>query len=399
MVEVFDNVVRGEGIYILCLPVKWNQEDLKDIRPYIFLELFFMIAIILGTRPEIIKMSSIIRECDKKQIDYFILHTGQHYSYSMDRVFFEQLNLPNAKYNLDVGSGMHGDQTAKMLGGIENVLLREKPDSVLVQGDTNTVLAGALSACKLNIKVGHVEAGLRSYDRKMPEEINRVLTDHCSDYLFAPTEKSEQILLKEGIAKEKIFVTGNTVVDAVYQNLKLLKSDLLKEFGLQQKRYILVTAHRQENVDHRERFKNILDGVNLVSKELDLPIIYPIHPRSMNMIKKLGLNMNGNINFIEPLDYLSFLQLEANAKLVLTDSGGVQEETCILNVPCVTLRDNTERPETIEVGSNILAGTEPEMILKCARSMLSRKKDWMNPFGDGKASERIVNIMIIMDME
>lgn len=353
-----------------------------------------MIAIILGTRPEIIKMSPVIRECEKQNIDYFILHTGQHYSYNMDKVFFDQLNLPEAKYNLDTGSGIHGVQTARMLAGIEKVLIEEKPDAVLVEGDTNTVLAGALSACKLHIKVGHVEAGLRSYDRQMPEEINRILTDHCSDYLFAPTEKSSQILLSEGIAREKISVTGNTIVDAVYQNLKLSRIDILKNLGLQQKRYILVTAHRQENVDCPEKFKDILEGINLVSKELELPVIYPIHPRSMNMMKQFGLNTNHSINFIEPLDYLGFLQLEANARLVLTDSGGVQEEACILNVPCVTLRDNTERPETIDVGSNILAGTEPEIIMKCAMGMLSRKNGWSNPFGDGKASDRIVKVTV-----
>jgi UDP-N-acetylglucosamine 2-epimerase (non-hydrolysing) len=310
----------------------------------------------------------------------------------MDKVFFDQLNLPEPEYNLDVGSDTHGEQTARMLAGIEKVLIKEKPDAVLVEGDTNTVLAGALSACKLHIKVGHVEAGLRSYDRQMPEEINRILTDHCSDYLFAPTEKSEQILLKEGIAREKIYVTGNTVVDAIYQNLKLSGNDVLEDMGLQQKGYILVTSHRQENVDCPEKFKGILDGVILVSKELGLPVIYPIHPRSMNMMKEFSLNMNCGINFIEPLDYLCFLQLEANAMLVLTDSGGVQEETCILNVPCVTLRNNTERPETIDVGSNILAGTEPEIIMKCAMSMLSRKNGWRNPFGDGKASERIIKV-------
>ncbi|MEA2055070.1 MAG: UDP-N-acetylglucosamine 2-epimerase (non-hydrolyzing), partial [Candidatus Thermoplasmatota archaeon] len=182
------------------------------------------ICIILGTRPEIIKMSPIIRECERLSLDYFILHTGQHYSYNMDRVFFEQLELPEVKYNLDAGSGSHGEQTGKMLIGIEKILMKEKPDAVLVEGDTNTVLAGALVATKLHIKVGHVEAGLRSYDRSMPEEINRVLTDHCSDYLFAPTEKARQILLGEGILDEKIFATGNTIVDAVYQNLKIASS-------------------------------------------------------------------------------------------------------------------------------------------------------------------------------
>lgn len=352
-----------------------------------------MLAIILGTRPEIIKMSPIIRECEKQHIDYFILHTGQHYSYNMDKVFFEQLNLPEAKYNLEAGSGMHGEQTAKMLAGIEKVLLKEKVDTILVEGDTNTVLAGALSACKLHIKVGHVEAGLRSYDMQMPEEINRVLTDHCSDYLFAPTEKSRQILLKEGIAKEKIFVTGNTVVDAVYQNLKLTRSDVLMELKIRQKEYILVTVHRQENVDSIKRFKNIIDGIKLVTKEFDLRAIYPIHPRSMKMMKKYGLNVKSRIEFIEPVDYLNFLQLENNARLVLTDSGGVQEETNILKVPCITLRDSTERPETLEVGSNILAGIEPEKILECAKKMYAGENNWNNPFGDGKAGERIIEII------
>lgn len=352
------------------------------------------IAIILGTRPEIIKMSPIIRECEKRCIDYFVLHTGQHYSYNMDRIFFEQFNLPEPKYNLDVGSGTHGEQTAKMVVGIEKILMIEKPDIILVEGDTNTVLAGALAATKLHIKVGHVEAGLRSYDRSMPEEINRVLTDHCSDHLFAPTEKSMQILLNEGITKDKILVTGNTIVDAICQNLKLSKSSVLDDLGIKKKEYILVTAHRRENVDSLYRFKGILDGICSVSTEFGLPIIYPIHPKSMMMMKNFGLDVDRNIKLIEPLDYLNFLQLEANAKMVLTDSGGVQEETCILGVPCVTLRDNTERPETIDVGSNMLSGTNPLRILECAASMSRVNNHWTNPFGDGNAAERIVNTIL-----
>ncbi len=352
------------------------------------------IAIILGTRPEIIKMSPVIRECERKNCNYFILHTGQHYSYNMDRVFFEQLELPDAKYNLDVGSGNHGEQTGKMLIGIERILLEEKPDIVLVEGDTNTVLAGGLAAVKLHIKVGHVEAGLRSYYREMPEEINRVLVDHCSDYLFAPTEKSRDILLGEGIDREKIFVTGNTIVDAVYENLQIAqkKIDVLEKMGLKKKDYFLVTAHRQENVDNKNRFEGILKGLQLINKEYGLPVIYPVHPRARKRIVEFGLNADG-IKLIEPLDYLSFLQLEANAKLVLTDSGGVQEETCILGIPCVTLRDNTERPETIEVGSNILAGTNPYRIIDAVKKMMNVNRNWKNPFGDGKAGRRIVDII------
>ena len=355
-----------------------------------------IIAIVLGTRPEIIKMSPVIRECERLGLDYFILHTGQHYSYNMDRVFFEQLGLPEAKYNLDVGSGKHGEQTGKILSGVEPVLQKERSDVVLVEGDTNTVLAGALAATKLHIKVGHVEAGLRSYDRQMPEEINRVLTDHCSDYLFAPTEKSRQILLGEGIPEEKIFVTGNTIVDAVYQNLSISEegSNPLNDLELTPKEYFLVTAHRQENVDVKERFEGIIKGLELVAKEFGLPVIYPIHPRARKMMNHFGLKAKKGITFIEPVDYLSFLQLEAKAKLVLTDSGGVQEETCILKVPCVTLRDNTERPETLEVGSNILAGTNAESIVSKTKEMINRDNNWRNPFGDGKAGEGIVEVIM-----
>ena len=206
-----------------------------------------MIAIILGTRPEIIKMSPIIQECEKQSLDYFILHTGQHYSYNLDRIFFEDLELPAPKYNLDVGSGTHAEETGEMLIGIEKVLLKEKPDIVLVEGDTNTVLAGALAAAKLNIKIGHVEAGLRSHDRSMPEEINRILADHVSDYLFAPTEKAKGNLLREGIEEDKIFVTGNTIVDAIYQNLGIAKRkvNILDKLNLSSREYFLITSHRR----------------------------------------------------------------------------------------------------------------------------------------------------------
>ena len=353
------------------------------------------LAIILGTRPEIIKMSPIIREFEQKGMDYFILHTGQHYSYGMDQVFFEQLGLPKAKYNLDVGSGNHGEQTGKILAGIERILMQEMPDAVLVQGDTNTVLAGALAASKLHIKVGHVEAGLRSYDRRMPEETNRVLTDHCSDYLFAPTEKARKILLGEGISADSIYFTGNTIVDAVRQNVELAaqRSSILDELGIEPGRYFLATAHRQENVDDPAKFAGILKGLESVAEEFEMPVIYPIHPRSQKRIKEFGISTNDNIKLIDPVDFMSFLQLENNASLVLTDSGGVQEETCILGVPCVTLRDNTERPETVEVGANVLAGTEPEMIINCARIMIDGGREWENPFGDGKAGEKIRRIM------
>ena len=354
------------------------------------------ISIILGTRPEIIKMSPVIRECEKQNLDYFILHTGQHYSYNLDKIFFDELELPEAKYNLDVSSGTHAEETGKMLIGIEKVLKEEKSDVVLVEGDTNTVLAGALAAAKLHIKVGHVEAGLRSYDRNMPEEINRVLTDHISDYLFAPTEKAKENLLREGINENKIFISGNTIVDAVYQNLGIArrKADALTKLNLSSEDYFLVTAHRQENVDDKERLRGILEGLELVYREFNFPMVYPIHPRTKKRIKEFGLEVPEGIRLIEPLGFLEFLQLEANAKLVLTDSGGVQEETCILKVPCVTLRDNTERPETLDVGSNVLVGVNQDRILEGVKKMLSKERDWKNPFGDGCAGVKIVEILI-----
>ncbi len=218
------------------------------------------VAVILGTRPEIIKMAPVIRELSRRQQDYFVLHTGQHYSYNLDKVFFEQLGLSDAKYNLDIGSGSHAEETARILTGTERVLSEERPDLVLVEGDTNSVLGGALTAAKLHIKVGHVEAGLRSYDRSMPEEVNRILTDHCSDYLSAPTEKARAILQSEGIPDEKTFVTGNTIVDAVHQNLQMARErgNTLGSLSLEPGAYLLVTLHRQENVDDKTRFTSIL---------------------------------------------------------------------------------------------------------------------------------------------
>ena len=349
------------------------------------------IAIILGTRPEIIKMAPVIRECQRRGLNFCIIHTGQHYSYQMDRIFFEQLELPQPDHNLDVGSGNHGEQTGRILADLEAVLMAERPDVVLVQGDTNTVMAGALAASKLHIKVGHVEAGLRSYDRNMPEEINRVVADHVSDYCFAPTEISKANLLKEGIAPEKIHVTGNTIVDSVYRNLEIAmrKVNILADLGLEPKGYFLVTSHRQENVDSKERLGEIIRGLEMVKSEFGLPVVFPVHPRTRKMVKSFGFDLDG-IRAIEPLGFLEFLQLEAGARLALTDSGGVQEEACILGVPCVTLRDNTERPETVDVGANVLAGADALRMVDRAKRIMLQGNEWENPFGDGKAGESIV---------
>lgn len=353
-----------------------------------------MIAIVLGTRPEVVKMSPIIRECERTNVSYFILHTGQHYSHNMNKIFFEELELPAPRHNLQVGSGTHAEETGKILTGVERILHSETPDIVLVEGDTNTVLGAALASAKLRIKLGHVEAGLRSHDRSMPEEINRVVADHIADYLFAPTEKSRQNLEREGIEGKNIFVTGNTIVDSVRQSLEIArrKADALARFDLEKQRYFLVTAHRAENVDKIDRLQGIVKGLELLQERFSLPVIYPAHPRTTKRMREFGLAPPRGTRIVEPLGYLEFLQLEENAKVVLTDSGGVQEETCVLGVPCVTVRDNTERPETLEVGSNILVGTLPQKILEGVEVMSNKRRDWRNPFGDGNAGRRIVEI-------
>lgn len=352
-------------------------------------------CVILGTRPEMIKLSPIIRELDRRKLDHFIIHTGQHYSYEMDRIFFEELHLPLPRYNLDVGSGSHGHQTGKMLAGIEDILVKEKPDIVYVQGDTNTVLAGALAASKLHIRVGHVEAGLRSFDRTMPEETNRIVADHVSDLLFAPTAESRSLLLEEGIPAERIFVTGNTIVDAVNENLKIAeRSDVLARLKIKPKQYFLSTFHRQENVDVEPRLAGIIDGLEKVSRAYDMPIVLPMHPRTRKMIGEFKIAMPECIKVIEPLGFMDFLMVEANARLALTDSGGLQEECCILGVPCVTLRDNTERPETVSAGANMLAGHKGEDIVRCAGTMID-KAGWANPFGSGQAAALIIESSLL----
>lgn len=358
-----------------------------------------MIAIILGTRPEIIKMAPVIRACEAKGVDYFVLHTGQHYDYEMDKVFFRELELKPESINLDVGSGSHGEVTGKMLMGIENILMERNPETVLIQGDTNTVVAGALAAVKLHKKIGHVEAGLRSYDREQPEEYNRIIADHISSHLFAPTQRAEEVLLKEGLPRERIFLTGNTIVDAVQQNLEIAKkrSDILARFNLDKGGYFLVTAHREEIVDYRDRFMGILEGLRKVSDKYELPMIFPMHPRTKKRVRELHLEPQmkviKNLKITQPLGFFDFLTLEANAKLVLSDSGGVVEETCILRVPCVSMRNKSDRQESIDVGASVLSGTGPEKILQSAEEMLSRDRNWKNPFGDGKAGEKIVSLV------
>lgn len=354
------------------------------------------IALVLGTRPEIIKLAPVVRECERRNVPCLIVHTGQHYSEQLDGVFFDDLELPEPDHHLGVGSGSHGEQTGEMVAKIERRLLADRPDVVLVQGDTNSVLAGSIAASKLDVELGHVEAGLRSFDRDMPEETNRVLADHAADYLFAPTEESATRLEEEAIPEPRIFTTGNTIVDSVREHRRLSeeKSTILAELGLRAGQFVLMTAHRAENVDDEERFARILDGVDTLASRTGMEVVYPIHPRAEENVDAFDLCVPGSIETIPPLDFLDFLKLESNAALVVTDSGGVQEETCILGTPCVTVRDSTERPETLDVGSNELVGTDPEAIVAGGETMLERESTWENPFGDGRAAERILDVLV-----
>ena len=347
-----------------------------------------MIAIILGTRPEIIKMSPIIRACEALGEDYFTLHTGQHYSYDMDRASSRTSNCLSQSTTSMSAQALMPSRPERSWPVSRRSCLR-KPGSSSSRAIRIRSLQ-ALAASKLHIKVvtwRQVSGVLTG----MPEEINRVVADHISDLLFPPTETAKKNLIEEGIPEEKIFVTGNTIVDAVEQNLAIArrKGDLLQQLCLTAKGFFLVTAHRAENVDHKQRLEGILQGLEALRDEFSLPIVFPMHPRTAKMVQAFGLSPDG-ICVTKPLGYLDFLQLEANARLVLTDSGGLQEESCILGVPCVTLRDNTERPETVEVGANALAGIEPDVMLSRAREMLVQGRSWANPFGDGEAGERIV---------
>ncbi|HTO90505.1 MAG TPA: UDP-N-acetylglucosamine 2-epimerase (non-hydrolyzing) [Candidatus Sulfotelmatobacter sp.] len=352
------------------------------------------IAIVVGTRPEIIKMAPVVRACVASKTPYLLLHTGQHYSFEMDGVFFQELGLPPAHHNLEVGSGTQVYQIGTILLGAEPLLQRERPDVLLVEGDTNSVLAMGLAAQKSGIPVGHVEAGLRSYDRGMPEEINRILTDHLSEYLFAPTEKSRQILLGEQIAPRRIHVTGNTVVDELLlQRRRAERPELFERFGIRSGAYALATVHRAENTDAPERLRGIFTGLAEAGRALGVPVLAALHPRTQARLKEQGVAVDGAVRILPPLPYLDFLGLHASAALTLTDSGGLQEEACTLGVPCVTLRDNTERPESVEVGANLLAGADPRRIVECARAMRERPRTWPNPFGDGHSGEKIVAIL------
>jgi UDP-N-acetylglucosamine 2-epimerase (non-hydrolysing) len=343
------------------------------------------IASIVGARPNFIKCAPLSREL-RKEFDEILIHTGQHYDYEMNKVFFDELKIPEPDYHLGVGSGSHGYQTGEMLKRIEEVLIKEKPDLVLVFGDTNSTLAGALAASKLHIKVGHIEAGLRSFDKKMPEEINRILTDHCSDLLFCPTETAVRNLEGEGVTKG-VYLTGDVMVDAIKENIKIAekKSKILGELGLRLKEYYLTTLHRAENTDDESNLRNIVDALCEIEK-----LVFPCHPRTEKCLKQFGLRdkLTREVMVIKPVGYLDMLMLEKDAKKILTDSGGVQKEAYIFKVPCITLRGNTEWVETIKDGWNVLVGANKEKIVKMANDFEPEGKQ-RDAFGSGDASLRI----------
>lgn len=359
------------------------------------------IAVIIGTRPEIIKMAPVIDEIERRDIDCILIHTGQHYDHEMSDQFFIDLELRKPDFNIGVGSGSHGKQTATMMNGIEDVLVAEKPDIVLVQGDTNAVLAGALVASKLHIPVGHVEAGLRSYDKSMPEEINREIADVCSKLYFVPTEESAVNLLFQGISPKDIFITGNTIVDTCMRNLKIAqKSETKPKFDFEGD-ILTLTMHRAENVDNRERLQNIIDALLELD---DVTVVFPVHPRTVKTLKEFDmfekLEKAEHIELIKPVGYLDFLLLLSKSKFIMTDSGGLQEEAITLNVPCMTLRYNTERPETVKAGGNILVGSEKDKIVSTVKEILNnqdlydRMSKAENPYGAGNSSEMILDAIL-----
>ena len=349
------------------------------------------IVSIVGARPQFIKCAPVSREL-RKEHEEILVHTGQHYDHGMSEVFFEELAIPKPDYNLGIGSGTHGRQTGAMLGAIEGVLEREKPDVVLVYGDTNSTLAGALAAAKLHIRVAHVEAGLRSFDRRMPEELNRMLTDHASDLLFCPTKTAVANLAAEGVTRG-VHLVGDVMLDAMNYNRAVAeeRSRILEEIGVAPGGYLAVTVHRPSNTDDRENLAAIIGALG----EAERPVVFPVHPRTRKCLGEYGLftKMPENVRVVEPLGYLDMLRLMAHAEKILTDSGGVQKEAYMLGVPCITLRENTEWVETVEAGWNVLVGAERESIIDAIRHF-SPELQQTEVFGNGNASALIGEILI-----
>lgn len=355
---------------------------------------------VVGARPNFMKVAPIVAAMRERANEFspLVLHTGQHYDAQMSEAFFRDLNLPKPDVHLEVGSGSHAQQTALVMQRFEPVVLQEKPDWVLVVGDVNSTLACALVCAKLQVRVAHVEAGLRSRDRTMPEEINRLLTDQIADLLLTPSPDADENLLAEGIAPERIRFVGNVMIDSLYAQLDhATRSTIREQLGIKGTAYAVVTLHRPSNVDDAETLTRILSALERVSERL--PIIFPVHPRTRRNLTEFGLmervaRREARLRLIEPLGYLDFLRLYSGAKLVLTDSGGIQEETTALGIPCLTLRENTERPITVEMGTNQIVGTDEERIVSAAFGSLDVVRESRPPLWDGQAADRILNALI-----
>jgi len=358
------------------------------------------LLIAAGTRPEAIKIAPIIEELQKRNVEFVFAWSGQHYDYEMSKVFFEQLELPKPDENLDIRSGTHAEQTAKAMIILEKVIRKRKPSIVVSEGDTNTVAATAIASAKCLVPFAHVEAGIRSWNMTMPEEINRKIADTIATLHFAPTKLAALNLLLEGTSPKGLHITGNTIVDVIYKHKNVAKKvgeRLLNELNLEKEKYLLVTIHRAENVENPERLKNILTALNKLSEEFKL--VFPIHPRTKKKIIQLGLNrLMEKITQLKPLSYFEFIGLLMNCAVILTDSGGVQEEAFTLKIPTVTIRYNTERPETLIHGINMLAGAETQKIIELTYRQIEnlskiKKIQINNPLGDGHAGKRIAEIL------
>ena len=356
---------------------------------------------VVGARPNFMKVAPISKQLsaisNEHSIEHLICHTGQHYDEKMSKVFFDDLELPRPDFYLDVGSGSHAEQTAKVMIEFEKILLNEKPDLVIVVGDVNSTIACSLTAVKLGIKVAHVEAGLRSFDRTMPEEINRILTDSISDFLFVTEKSGLENLEREGISKDKVFFVGNVMIDSlVYYLSKAEKSEINSNLGIRNEKYIVVTLHRPSNVDNNENLTKLVNFIKEIS--IKEKVIFSVHPRTRKNLESFSLikNLNGRVQITDPIGYIDFINLIKNSSLIITDSGGIQEETTYLGIPCITLRSSTERPVTVNIGTNYLIGDDLVKAKDITSNVLvgKYKKGSIPELWDGKAAERIVRILI-----
>ncbi|HNX81541.1 MAG TPA: UDP-N-acetylglucosamine 2-epimerase (non-hydrolyzing) [Candidatus Omnitrophota bacterium] len=369
------------------------------------------VIVVAGARPNFMKVAPLIRQIRlmKARIELKFVHTGQHYDRNMSGIFFEELGMPRPDMHLGVGSGTHGEQTAGVLLAFEKILFSFRPDVVVVVGDVNSTLACALAASKLGIKIAHIEAGLRSFDRSMPEEINRIMTDKISDFLFTPSRDADRNLIKEGVARSKIFFVGNIMADSLLAHRAQAQSlHAEKTFGLTKNNYILVTAHRPATVDTKETLHKLLQGLSQLSR--NQPVVFPMHPRTKSTLASFGLTglvtlassgntpyVRGKVLALEPLGYLPFLSLMASASFVITDSGGIQEETTILKVPCLTFRETTERPITVTQGTNTVLGLNQNRLLKESKKILNgtyKKTGRIPELWDGRTAQRILRILL-----